>query len=270
MQLALNLTVSCLGIIVVLGFFYLILICPHDGEKAKAFRGKRIAHRGLHGGDVVENTLPAFQRAVEQGYGVELDIQLSSDGVAVVTHDYDLKRVFGVDRKVKDCTAADLTALGVPTLAEVLAVLNGKGPLVAELKGENGDTAVCRKAAELLDGYDGLYCVESFNPLLLLWFRKNRPHVIRGQLSTRFTSKKRAGSAFLNFCLRHLLLNFLSMPHFVAYDFRYADSVSLRACRWLGALTMGWTPKGEAEIVEAETYFDAVIFEEKTVASSDE
>jgi glycerophosphoryl diester phosphodiesterase len=190
--------------------------------------------------------------------------------VAVVTHDYDLKRVFGVDRKVKDCTAAELAALGVPTLAEVLAVLDGKVPLVAELKGENGDVSVCQKAAELLDGYEGLYCVESFNPLLLRWFKKNRPDVIRGQLSTRFTKKKRAGSAVLNFCLRHLLLNVLSRPHFIAYEFRYADSASLRRCRRDGALTMGWTPKGEKEIGEAEKHFDAVIFEEKPVESFDE
>lgn len=270
MQFALDLTVAILVTVAVLWLFYLFLISPHDGEKAASFRGKRIAHRGLHGGDVVENTLPAFQRAVEQGYGVELDIQLSSDGVAVVTHDYDLKRVFGVDRMVKDCTAAELAALGVPTLAEVLAVLDGKVPLVAELKGENGDVSVCQKAAELLDGYEGLYCVESFNPLLLRWFKKSRPAVIRGQLATRFTKKNRAGSAVLNFCLRHLLLNVLSRPHFIAYEFRYADSVSLRRCRRGGALTIGWTPKGEKEIAEAEKHFDAVIFEEKHAASSDQ
>ncbi len=251
------------GAVLLLLVFYLFLIFPADGKRTMVFRRERIAHRGLHGGDVVENTLPAFQRAVEQGYGVELDIQLSSDGVAVVTHDYDLKRVFGVERKVADCTAADLVALGVPTLAEVLAVLGGKVPLVAELKGENGDTAVCQKAAELLDAYDGIYCVESFNPLLLWWFKKNRPAVIRGQLSTRFTKKNRAGSVILNFCLRHLLLNVLSRPHFIAYEFCYADSVSLRICRWLGSFAIGWTPKGKKEVTEAECRFDAVIFEDQ-------
>ncbi len=242
-------------------FFYFFLVCPGDGKKAEAFRGKRIAHRGLHGGGVVENTLPAFARAVEKGFGVELDIQLSSDGEAVVFHDYDLKRVFGVDRKVKSCTSKELAALGVPTLREVLALLDGRIPLVAELKGENGDTAVCRKAAEVLDGYRGLYCIESFNPLYLRWFKKNRPLVVRGQLSTRFTKKNRAGSAILNFLLRHLLLNAVGCPHFIAYGFRYADSLSLRFCRKLGALTFGWTPKGRDEIREAESRFDAVIFE---------
>ncbi len=261
MQLAIDLTVSVLIAAVVLRFIHLLLVCPHDGKKAEAFRGKRIAHRGLHGGNVVENTLPAFRRAAENGYGVELDVQLSSDGEAVVCHDYDVKRVFGIDRKVKDLTAAELAALGVPTLAEVLDVLDKELPLVVELKGENGDVSVCQKTAEVLDGYEGLYCVESFNPLYLRWFRKNRPAVVRGQLSTRFTKKTRAGSTVLNFVLRHLLLNFLSAPHFIAYDFRYADSASLRACRRLGAMTFGWTPKGMEEIVEAEKSFDAVIFE---------
>lgn len=261
MQLAIDLTVAILGILAAVWLLYLFLICPHNGEKATAFRGKRIAHRGLHGGDVVENTLPAFQKAKEQGYGVELDVQLSSDGFPMVAHDYDLKRVFGVDAKVKDLTANELMALGVPTLLEVLDVIDPALPLVVELKGEDGDVSVCRQTAEMLDGYEGLYCVESFNPLYLRWFKKKRGEVVRGQLSTRFTKKKRAGSAALNFALRHLLLNFLSRPHFIAYDHRYADSASLRACQRLGAMTVGWTPKGEDEIVAAEKEFDAVIFE---------
>lgn len=258
-----DIVLALVPVLPVLCLVILFLVWPDDGKKAESFRGKRIAHRGLHGGSVVENTLPAFQRAVEQGYGVELDIQLSSDGVAVVTHDYDLKRVFGVDRKVKNCTAEELKALGVPTLREVLDVLDGKVPLVAELKGEDGDLSVCQKAAEVLDGYGGLYCVESFNPLLLRWFKRNRPAVVRGQLSTRFTKKNRAGSSLLNFALRHLLLNVLSRPHFIAYEFRYADSRALRLCRRCGALTMGWTPKGAEEIAQADKDFDAVIFEER-------
>ncbi len=249
------------AVLLLLVIGYLILIWPGSGKRAEAFRGRRIAHRGLHGNGAVENTAEAFRRAVEAGYGVELDVQLSSDGVVVVTHDYDLKRVFGVDRKVKDCTAAELSALGVPTFAEVLAILDGKVPLVTELKGESGDTAVCAATAALLDGYAGLYCIESFNPLYLRWFRRNRPQVVRGQLSTRFTKKKRAGSAALNFLLRHLLLNILGRPHFVAYEFCYAGAVSFRLCRMLGAVTVGWTPKGEEEITRTEQDFSAVIFE---------
>ncbi|MBQ4064635.1 MAG: glycerophosphodiester phosphodiesterase, partial [Clostridia bacterium] len=198
---------SAVGAAILLLLLYLFLVFPGDGKKAEAFRGKRIAHRGLHCDDAVENTLPAFRRAAEKGYGVELDVQLSRDGEAVICHDYDVKRVFGVDRKVKDLTAAELAALGVPTLVEVLEVLDKALPLVVEIKGENGDASVCRKIAEVLDGYSGLYCVESFNPLYLRWFKKNRPAVVRGQLSTRFTKKNRAGSGLLNFALRHLLLN---------------------------------------------------------------
>jgi glycerophosphoryl diester phosphodiesterase len=261
MQLAIDLTVAIGGAAAVLWLLYLLLISPHNGDHAAAFRGKRIAHRGLHGGKVVENTLPAFRKATEHGYGVELDVQLSSDGEVVVCHDYDLKRVFGLDRKVKELTQAELSALGVPTLAEVLSVLDETLPLVVELKGENGDVSVCQKTAEVLDAYQGLYCIESFNPLYLRWFKKNRSDVVRGQLSTRFTKKNRAGSGVLNFALRHLLLNVLGAPHFIAYDHRYADSVSLRICRRLGAMTVGWTPMGEEEIARAEENFDAVIFE---------
>ena len=147
---------------------YLFMIFPSDGRKAKVFKGKFIAHRGLHGGETVENTLDAFKKAVDKGYGVELDIQLSLDKVPVVTHDYDLKRVFGIDKKVSSLSSEELGAIGVPTLSEVLNVLDGKVPLVAEIKGENADTEVCERAAVLLDGYkvkDVIFTIKS-DPLL--------------------------------------------------------------------------------------------------------
>ena len=239
---------------------YLFLIFPAGGKKARAFDGKYIAHRGLHGGEVIENTLPAFERAVARGYGVELDIQLSKDGIPIVCHDYDLKRVFDVDQKVSALDAEELHRLGVPYLSEVLALLNGRVPLVAEMKGESADTTVCVKAAELLDAYEGLYCVESFNPLLMRWFKKHRPQVIRGQLSTAFGKKRDGKRNLLHGCLRHLLLNFLSRPHFIAYEYCYCG-LSVRLCRRLGALTICWTPKSEEACERARRIYSAFIFE---------
>ena len=114
---------------------YLFLVCPGNGKKASKFAGRYVAHRGLHGEGIVENTLAAFELAVAKGYGVELDIQLSSDGILVVAHDYDLKRVFGDNRKVSELSADELVALGVPRLETVLAVLDGKGVLGGALPG---------------------------------------------------------------------------------------------------------------------------------------
>ena len=239
---------------------YIFMICPASGKRAKAFDGKYIAHRGLHGGEVVENTLEAFKQAVEKGYGVELDIQLSSDKIAVVTHDYDLKRVFGIDKKVKDLSCEELKSIGVPTLSEVLAVIDGKVPLVAEIKGEDFSTEVCEKAAELLDGYSGIYCVESFNPMHLRWFKKNRKNVVRGQLSTAFGKKRDGKINVLHTFLRHLLLNFLSRPHFIAYEYKYYG-VSARMCKLLGAHMVCWTPKSKEDSDLASKHYSTFIFE---------
>ena len=238
---------------------YLFLIFPANGKRAGAFENKYIAHRGLHGGDTVENTLEAFRKAVDKGYGIELDIQLSSDKIPVVTHDYDLKRVFNVDKKVASLTAEELSAIGVPTLSEVLNVLDGKVPLVAEIKGEDFNTEVCLEAARLLDGYNGLYCVESFNPAHLYWFRKNRKNVVRGQLSTAF-GKHDDKNGLIHQILRHLLLNFLSRPHFIAYEYKYCG-VSARLCKLFGAHMVCWTPKSKEDVVKASKYYSTFIFE---------
>lgn len=248
-----------LAVIGVLVFLYFFAICPANGKKAADFDGKYIAHRGLHGGEIKENTREAFVKAVERGYGVELDIQLSSDGVPVINHDYTLKRVFGVDKKVCELTARELRLIGVPTLKKVLEIIDGKVPLVAEIKGESSDTEVCKKAAELLDCYKGLYCVESFNPMHLRWFKKNRPKVIRGQLSTAFGVRDEK-KGLLYQLLRHLLLNFLSRPHFISYEFKYS-SLSLRLCSHLGAHMVAWTPESIEDINVSKKRYKTFIFE---------
>lgn len=252
--------VFCVNGLLVLLFLYLFLIFPADGRKAEGWKGRYIAHRGLHSGSVVENTLPAFAAAIGKGYGIELDVQLSSDGVAVVCHDYDLKRVFGDERKVAALTAEELKKIGVPTFAEVLALIDGRVPLVAEMKGESLSTDVCAKAAELLDRYTGEYCIESFNPMHLRWFKKHRPQVVRGQLSTAFGKKRDGKRNFLHFFLRHLLLNFLSRPHFISYEHIYYG-VSVRLCRLFGAVTACWTPQSGEECDQAKPHYDFFIFE---------
>ena len=255
-MIALYITLAVIGVLI---FLYFFAICPANGRKAADFDGRFIAHRGFHGGDIKENTIPAFKKAVELGYGIELDIHLSSDKVAVIHHDYTLKRVFGVDKKVSELTAKELNAIGVPTFNEVLEIIGGKVPLVAEIKGESSDTEVCEKAAELLDNYDGIYCIESFNPLYVRWFKKHRPKVIRGQLSAAF-GKRDNKKAFRYQLLRHLLLNFLSRPHFIAYEHKY-PSVSARLCALLGAHMVCWTIKSESDLNNSKKHYRTYIFE---------
>ena len=160
---------------------------------AADFRGFYYAHRGLydnhHG--IPENSLAAFRAAAEKGYGVELDVQLSSDGQVVVFHDDTLDRVCGVHGNVADFPLADLQRMklldtdeAMPLFTDVLAVLRqGAGPLIVELKTGPRNTELCEKTRELLRSYPGVFCIESFDPRIVLWFRKNAPEIFRGQLS---------------------------------------------------------------------------------------
>ena len=125
------------------------------------------------------------------GYGIELDVQLTKDGVPVVFHDWDLKRAAGVDRKIRDCTFEELqsyrlfgSSQTIPAFETVLELADGRTPLIIELKAEIVHRELCEKCAVLLDRYPGEYCIESFSPLALGWFKRHRPNVLRGQLAT--------------------------------------------------------------------------------------
>lgn len=231
------------------------------------------AHRGLHGkttGGLPENSLAAYSAAVKNGYGIELDVQLSKDGEVVVFHDYTLERMTGQSGKLSDKTAAELkelrlkTADGVftderiPTLREVLDLIDGEVPLLVELKGEDLDVSLPPKVDELLQGYSGPYCIESFNPILLGWYRKNRPDVLRGMLYTDVWREK--GKDPLNFMLSAMMLNVIARPHFVAYNFRCRNNLPIRLTADIfGAARFAWTVRNEDELKQAEGAY--VIFE---------
>ena len=149
----------------------------------------------------------------------------------------------------------------IPKLAQVLELVNGKVPLIVEFKMEETDLSLCPIADELLTAYRGVYCMESFNPLAVWWYRRNRPEVVRGQLSQNFLKEKEY-KGWLYFALQHLLMNFLSKPDFVAYNHKHRNMLSRRLCRKLYKNTaVAWTIKSEAELAEAEKYFDLFIFD---------
>jgi glycerophosphoryl diester phosphodiesterase len=149
-----------------------------------------IAHRGYHDTNktVWENTLTAFQRAVDKGFAIECDVHLSSDGVPVVFHDGDLKRLTGQDGFIWQRTAAELGALKVggtadhpPTLKEMLDLVAGRVPLVIELKGIPGhDEGLVRAVGDLLGSYDGKAAIMSFDHWLIRDFSKDAPGIPGG------------------------------------------------------------------------------------------
>ncbi len=241
--------------VLVLFGIWLFLIAPRARKKAMAPYLRPYAHRGLFNEEIPENSLAAFARAAEAGFAIELDVQLSKDGTVMVFHDYTLTRMCGEDVRLADLTAAELaerrlkgSAEHIPTLAEVLAVVAGRVPLLVELKGESTNTALCAPVAELLDAYKGPYVIESFNPMLLRWFKKHRPRVLRGLLSTNLIREKKDGSKALNFMLSALLLTFLCRPAFHAWDGHYKHRLALCVgLKVFGAASFVFTMKNKED-----------------------
>ena len=246
---------------------FLLLAPRRPGKKKSApFFGRNFAHRGLYekDGSVPENSLPAFARAVERGYGIELDVQLSRDGEVVVFHDDTLDRVCGKDARVDALDYAELRSLSlcgteerVPLFSEVLELVNGRVPLIVELKNGPRNKELCRKTLAFLRAYRGPFCVESFNPMIVAWFRRHAPSVFRGQLSQPPARYPEEGySKALGFVLGNLLLNLLARPHFVAYKIG-KKPLAVRFSEALGATRVAWTSHDDT----AEADFDVVIFE---------
>ena len=251
---------------------FLFLLMPRRRRaEAEPFLKTHYAHRGLWGDGVAENSLSAFLRAKEAGYGIELDVQLSADGEVVVFHDESLLRVTGDEGSLYDKDLAFLKTLRlsntedtIPTLREVLALVDGKVPLLIEIKSDHAWRAVCEKTAEILDAYTGAYCVESFHPLCVAWFRKHKEGVVRGQLSSRLWKDKKYRT-LSHALVQNLLLNFYARPDFIAYDFEDRNYFAFRlSCLWK-PYTVAWTVRSASDAKKARR-FDALIFEgENTV-----
>lgn len=251
---------------------YLLAIMPrmlHKPDTAPLM-GCLYAHRGLHDNqtDAPENSMKAFRLAAEAGFGIELDIQLSKDGVPVVFHDFTLIRACGVEGKVDQYTLEELQKLSlfgsgetIPALEQVLREVDGRVPLIVELKIEWTDLKLCPVADRLLTAYQGTYCIESFNPLALLWYRKNRNQVIRGQLSDAFLSEQ-GMKGILYFALEHLFLNCITKPDFIAYNHKYAKSLSRQICKTLyRCLSVAFTIRSREELERNRKNFQLFIFD---------
>lgn len=245
-------------ILVMAAVLYALLTMCRKGHKGlDALRGWAYAHRGLHGSGIPENSMAAFRAALDSGYGIELDIHLMKDGKLAVIHDSSLKRTAGAEVKIEDLTEADLphytlegTAETIPLFSQVLELYAGKAPLIIELKAAgNNHAALAKAACELMDSYDGPYCMESFDPRCVAWLTQNRPDVIRGQLSENFVGNPRSPlPLYLKFVLTHQLENFLIRPDFVAYKFADRKNLGNFLARKLwGAQGVTWTLKSQEE-----------------------
>ena len=213
--------------------FTLALRCRKGHRKWEVLKKYRYAHRGYHDKPVVpENSLPAFRRAIERGFGAELDVHLLKDGTLAVFHDSDLKRCANVEGEIEDLTLDELKQLRlegtdeqIPTFDEVLALFEHETPLIIELKTARGNhKALAKAVCERLDSYQGEFCIESFDPFALIDVKKLRPEICRGQLSMNFEKDKAGLPWYKRFIAGNLLLNFLTVPDFIAYKFEDRSS----------------------------------------------
>ncbi len=260
-----------------LAALWLFLIWPNPARRARMapWQGRSFAHRGLHDlkKGVVENTLPAFEAACERGFGIELDIQFTRDMRVVVFHDDDLRRLTGDGRKVSEVTLEELKAIPlakvrtarVPTLREALQQVDGRAPLLIELKNGRANDRLCSALMEQLRLYRGEYIVESFNPLIVRWFKKHAPAVRRGQLVCAAAGYRSAVSGPAGFVMSNLLLNVLSRPDFIAYDVNALCFPAPRVQRALFKTPMAaWTVRTMPVAALVETRGEMCIFEQIT------
>ncbi len=224
-----------------------------------------IAHRGLHNKENPENSLGAFQRAINGNYPIELDLHIIKDGTIVVFHDKTLSRITGQDGYTSSLTKEDLkrhklagTEFSIPTLEEVLTLVNGQVPLLIEIKNNGKTYELESKLIERLKTYNGQFAIQSFNPYSVGYFAKNAPEICRGQLSSFFKGEKM--NALQKMALKRMIFNKkISKPHFISYN---VENIPNSICKKIKKIPLiVWTVRSQEQYINAAKYVDNIIFE---------
>lgn len=226
-----------------------------------------IAHRGMHNINqgIPENTIKAFENAIKNNYIIELDVHILKDNNIVVFHDDNLKRMTGIDKNLKDVTFDEIRNLKlqntnsyIPLFKDVLNLINGKTPIIIELKYDVKSGRLEKKLLELLKNYNGKFVIKSFSPLSIYWFKKHAPNIIRGQLSCDFT--KSNYNFIKKFVLRNMLFNIITKPDFISFAIDSFPNKKVANFR-KKKLVLGWTIKTHSDFLKAKNYCDNFICE---------
>lgn len=224
------------------------------------------AHRGLHQPGVPENSLTAFRDAIERGMGIECDVQRSSDGHAIVFHDFELDRLTGESGLVNLRTSEDLSRIElagsgdrIPTLKRMLDEVAGRVPVLIEIKSRGSSFkqagALCQAVRRVLEGYTGQHAVMSFDPRVGRWFAERSPLTVRGLVVTEENGKTLPGM------IRRRLSLWTAKPDFLAYDIRDLPSRFADGQRKRGLPVLTWTVRSAEHRERAEEHADAPIAE---------
>lgn len=226
-----------------------------------------IAHRGMHNikEGIPENSLEAFEKAIENSYIIELDVHILKDKSVIVFHDDNLERMTGVNKKVKETTYDEIRKLKlqntncyIPLLKDVLELVNGKVPIIIELKTDVNVGILEKETVNILKKYKGKYAIKSFNPFSVYWLKKHHPEIIRGQLSSNFNNEKM--NVIKKIVLKNMILNFITKPDFISYGIEGLPNRRVKRYRETN-LVLGWTITNKFEMEKANRYCDNLICE---------
>ena len=262
--------VALLIVLLLLCAVIVYMLLPGRKREIFLLKGPRYyTHRGLYSADqtVPENSLAAFSLAADRGYGIELDVQLTRDGKIVVFHDDDLFRCTGVSGRIGEYLLDDLqkdarlfsSGYRIPLFTDVLGLICGKVPLIIEIKACPEWNKLCSAVLSVLREYNGLYCVESFDPRIVGWFRFHAPDIVRGQISEQYRYVFKKYGPVVRFGLSSLLVNFISRPDFIAYRLGKRSFLADLALRKVSC-RVGWPLDPSVDPVQAAG-FDVLIFE---------
>jgi glycerophosphoryl diester phosphodiesterase len=226
------------------------------------------AHRGLHSKDlsIPENSMAAFKAAMAQGFAIELDVNVTKDGVALSFHDNHLKRLCNDARMLSDVTYEDIKHLkllktneSIPTFKEVLTLVSGKVPLLIELKPHGDIPLLCQSVMHDLEDYNGQYALFSFHPKAVHWLKKHHPDVIRGQISEYFKDQKM--SKVSKYLMRSMFFNRFTRPDFISYGIKDLPNPYLDRLKKKGMTIISYAAKTQEELDFVRSHYDNVVFE---------
>lgn len=228
-----------------------------------------IAHRGFHSLDksIPENSLISFKKAMDYNYSIELDINVTKDGKVVVFHDINLLRMCQVDIKLSDVTydeIKDFTLLmtdeRIPLLSDVLDLVKGKYPLLIELKPKGNNRLLCESFMKTMAAYEGDYAIHSFSPWIVHWFKKNHPHIIRGQITEFFRDDNRM-NPIIKYMMKKMVFNIFTKPDFINYGIKDLPNKYATKAYNKGICLISYCARNELEFKMVKKHYHNAVFE---------
>ena len=231
---------------------------------------KFIAHRGLFDREKIpENSMLAFDKALEKGYSIEIDVNMTQDGYIVVFHDNSLKRMTGIKNDITTMTLSEIKKLKllgtenkIPTFEDVLLQVSGKVPILIEVKPNSKYKELMKKLINLLEKYNGKYSIQSFDPRIVYWLKKNTPHISRGQISSK--NIREVKSRILKILLGKMVFNIITKPNFISYQYLSINEKFYKKQKNKGREVIAWTLKNKEDYEKIRDNCDMVVFENES------